>query len=154
MNEALYEWLVIIFFLTNAQSTFMSLLNELLKYFIGKFMIVYLDDILLFSKTKVEHLRHLNMVLRRLQHEKLLINLKKFSFMKIEIMYMGFVISSNELNMDPEKVREIREWPSPRSVFEVRSFCGLANFSRKFIKNFSSICAPILNTIKKRKKIF
>jgi hypothetical protein len=153
-NEGLYEWLVMSFGLTNAPSTFMRLMNEVLKDFIGKFVIVYLDDILIFSKTEEEHLRHLKMVLRRLQQEKLLVNLKKCSFMKTKLVYLGFVISSNELKMDPEKVREIKDWPSPRSVFEVRSFHGLASFYRKFIRNFSSICAPILDTIKKEHKYF
>jgi hypothetical protein len=77
------------------------------------------------------------------------VNLKKCSFMKTKLVYLGFVMSSNELNTYIEKVREIREWPSPRSVFEVISFHGLASCYKKFIRNFSSICAPILDTIKK-----
>jgi hypothetical protein len=153
-NEGLYEWLVMPFGLTNAPSTFMRLMNEVLREFIGKFVVVYLDDILIFSKTKAEHLRHLAMVMRRLQQEKLLINLKKCSFMQTELIYLGFVISANELKMDPEKVDVIRKWPSPRNVFEVRSFHGLASFYRKFIRNFSEISAAMMDTVKKRHKVF
>jgi hypothetical protein len=80
---------------------------------------MYIDDILIFSKTEEEHLRHLTLVMKRLQQEKLLINLKKSSFMKKELIYLRFVISSNELKMDPEKVKEIRDWPSPKNIFEV-----------------------------------
>jgi hypothetical protein len=153
-NEVLYEWLVMPFGLTNAPSTFMRLMNEILKDFIGKFVVVYLDDILIFSRTKEEHLRHLTLVMRRLQQEKLLINLKKTSFMKTKLIYLGFVISSNELKMDPEKLKAIKEWSSPRSMFEVRSFHGLASFYRKFIRDFNGICAPMMDTIKKKQKYF
>jgi hypothetical protein len=153
-NEGLYEWLVMPFGLTNASSTFMRLMNEVLREFIGKFVVVYLDDILIFSKTKAEHLKHLTIVMKKLQQEKLLINMKKSSFMKTELIYLGFVISANELRMDPDKVEVIKNWPSPRNVFEVRSFHGLASFYQKFIRNFSGISATMMDTVKKRHKSF
>jgi hypothetical protein len=153
-NKGLYEWLVMPFGLTNAPSTFMRLMNEVLREFIEKFVVVYLDDILIFSKTKAEHLKHLAIVMRKLQQEKLLINMKKSSFMKTELIYLGFVISVNELNMDPSKVEVIKNWPSPRNVFEVRSFHGLAIFYRKFIRNFSGNSAAMMDMVKKRHKSF
>jgi hypothetical protein len=78
--------------------------------------------------------------------------MKKSSFMKTELVYLGFVISANELRMDPEKVEVIKNWPSPRNIFEVRSFHGLASFYRKFIRNFSGISAAMMDTVKKRHK--
>jgi hypothetical protein len=92
--------------------------------------------------------------MRRLQQEKLLINLKNSSFMKTELIYLGFVVSSNELKMDPKKVKAIKEWSPPRSMFEVRSFHGLSSFYRNFIRYFSGICAPMMDTIKKKHKSF
>ena len=142
------------FRLSNAPSTFMRLMNELLKEFIGKFAIVYLDDILIYNKTKVEHLRHLNYLLMKSHQDNLLVNLKKCSFMKEELVYLGFFVSAEGLKMDPEKIKTIVEWPSPKSVFEVRIFHGLVSFYRKFIRNFSKINAPIIETINKDKQPF
>ena len=121
------------FGLTNVPRTFVWLMNDVLKKFLGKFVIVYLDDILIFSKTLDEHLLHIHKVLERLKEEKLLINLKKCSFVKRELVYLGFVVSVEGLKMDPEKVKVILEWPTPRSPTKVRSFHGLVSFYKKFI---------------------
>ena len=115
-------------------------------------MIVYWDDILIFNKTKEEHLEHIRKILQRLKEEKLLINLKKCSFMQDEIVYLGFVISADRLKMDLENVKEILKWPTPKNVGEVRSFHGLASFYRKFIKNFNFFCNVMTETMRGDKK--
>jgi hypothetical protein len=139
---------------TNAPGTFMRSMNEFLKEFIGNFVILYLDDILIYIQTKEEHLRLLKMVLSTLQKEILFINLKKCSFMKREPIYLGFLVFEEGLKMDQEKVQAIDNWPTLRSSFEVRSLHGLTSFYRKFIRSFNQICEPILETIKETKQPF
>jgi len=129
-------------------------MNEVLKDFIGKCVIVYLDDILIFSHSKEENTRLLRLVLKRLQGEKLLTNLNKSSFMKIELVFLGFLISQEGLKMDLEKFKEIVEWTSPRNIYEVISFHDLEIFDKRFIRNLSSICAPIVETVKKEYQPF
>ena len=142
------------FGLTNSPSTFTRLMNEVLKEFTGKFVIVYLDDILIFSQNREEHLRNIKLVLRTLQKEKLLINLKKCRFLKKELVYLGFVVSEEGLKMDSDKVQAILNWSVPRNAYEVRIFHGLASFYRKFIKNSSHICAPLIDTFRGSKQPF
>ena len=141
------------FGLTNTPSTFTRLMNAVLKEFLDKFVIFYLDDILIFSKTLDEHLIHIHKVFDRLREIKLLINLKKCSFVK-ELVYLGFVVLGECLKVDPEKVKVILEWPTPRSVIEVRSPNGLTTFYRKFIRSFSSICGPLNKTMRGDMKEF
>ena len=142
------------FGLTNAPSTFMRLINEVLKEFLGKFVIVYLDDILIFSKTLEEHMMHIHKVLEKLRGEKLLINLKICGFVKKEVVYLRFVVSTEGLKMDPKKVKAILEWPTPRSAAKVRSFHGLASFYRNFIIGFSSSCGSLTEIIRGDRKEF
>ena len=106
-REGFYKWLVMPFGLTNAPSTFMWFMNEVLKESLGKFVIVYLDDILIFSKTLEDHMMYIRKVLEKLREEKLLINLKKF--VKKELVYLGFVFSAEVLKMDLEKVKVVLE---------------------------------------------
>ena len=145
----LYEWLVMPFGLTNAPSTFMRLMNHVLRAFIGKFVVVYFDDILIYSKNIDDHLIHLKYVLDVLQKERLFSNLKKRTFCTDKLVFLGFVVSARGIQVDEEKVRAIQDWPSPTSVSKVRSVHGLSSFYRRFVKDFSSIAAPITEVIKK-----
>ncbi|KAG7583645.1 Integrase catalytic core [Arabidopsis suecica] len=148
-KQGLYEWLVMPFGLTNAPSTFMRLMNHVLRAYIGHFVVVYFDDILVYSKSLEEHVDHLKMVLEVLRKEKLYANLKKCTFGTDNLVFLGFVVSTDGVKVDEEKVKAIREWPSPKSVGEVRSFHGLAGFYRRFVKDFSTLAAPLTEVIKK-----
>ncbi|KAI4313094.1 hypothetical protein MLD38_037866 [Melastoma candidum] len=148
-KNGLYEWLVMPFGLTNAPSTFMRLMNHVLRAYIGKFVVVYFDDILIFSKNEHDHVNHLRSVLEALRHEKLYANLKKCEFFLESVVFLGFVVCSRGVEVDEEKVRAIREWPTPTTISEVRSFHGLAGFYRRFVRDFSTIASPLTDIIKK-----
>jgi hypothetical protein len=124
-------------------------MNKVLKQFLGKFVVIYLDDILIFSMSKEEHLEHVNKVLQRLKEEALLINLKKCMFLQKELVYLGFVVSKEGLKMDSEKVKVILDWSMPKYIFDLRSFQGMTSFYRKFIRNFSKICVPLTECMNK-----
>ncbi|KAG7599432.1 Reverse transcriptase domain [Arabidopsis suecica] len=148
-KQGLYEWLVMPFGLTNAPSTFMRLMNHVLRKHIGVFVVVYFDDILVYSKNLEDHVMHLRLVLDLLRKEKLYANFKKCTFCTDNLVFLGFVVSADGIKVDEEKVKAIREWPSPKNVSEVRSFHGLAGFYRRFVKDFSTIAAPLTEVIKK-----
>jgi len=141
----LYEWLVMPFGLTNAPSTFMRLMNHVLRAFIGKFVVVYFDHILIYSKEIDEHIGHLRQVLHVLRKESLYASLKKCNFCIDRIVFLGYVVSAKGIEMD----EAIQEWPAPRSITDVRSFHGLASFYRRFVKDFSMIASPLTEIIKK-----
>ncbi|RDY04680.1 Tf2-6, partial [Mucuna pruriens] len=138
----LYEWLVIPFGLTNTPITFMRLMNHVLHSFIGKFVVVYFNDILIYSKTLNEHVEHFHVVLNVLRENKLYGNIKKCFFCLESVVFLGFVVSSKEISIDEEK-----------NANEVRRFHGLASFCRRFLKNFSSI-AMALNELVKKDVVF
>ncbi|XP_057811708.1 LOW QUALITY PROTEIN: uncharacterized protein LOC131025929 [Salvia miltiorrhiza] len=146
----MYEWLVMPFGLTNAPSTFMRLMNHVLRAFIGRFVVVYFDDILIYSQHFDEHVDHLRSVMDVLRKEKLFANLKKCIFATDKLVFLGFVVSAQGVRtVDEEKIRAIQEWPTPRNIAAVRSFHGLASFYRRFVPHFSSIAAPLTEVIKK-----
>jgi len=144
-----FEWLVMPFGLTNASSTFMQVMNQVLKPFIDKFIVVYFDDILIFSKNLPEHAHHLRQVLQTLQFEIFFVNFKKCVFAQDHVIFLGFIVSSKGVATELEKVCTITTWPTPHNVHEVCSFHGLASFYRHFVWDFSSIMAPITECTKK-----
>ena len=147
-NEGLYEWLVMPFGLTNAPRAFMRFMNLVLKPITGKFVMVYFDDILMYSQTQSDNVEHLREVLKILQQNKLYVNLKKYRFMTSSLLFLGFIISADEIKVDEEKICAIRDRPTPRTVNEVCSFHGLATFYRRFVRDFSRIVAPITECMK------
>ncbi|KAL1189304.1 RNA-directed DNA polymerase-like protein [Cardamine amara subsp. amara] len=148
-KHGLYEWLVMPFGLTNASSTFMRLMNHVLRAYIGLFVVVYFDDILIYSRSLDEHTEHVKMVLDTLRKETLFANFKKCTFCTDNVVFLGFVVSADGIKVDEAKVKAIKEWPSPKTVGEVRSFHGLDGFYRRFVRNFSTIAAPLTEVIKK-----
>jgi len=143
MKEGLFEWVVMPFGLSNASTTFMRTMNQVFRSHIGKFIIIYFDDILVFSKTMEEHIEHLKVILDILQTEILFINPEKREFFKDKLIFLGSVVSTTGLSKDFEKVKAILEWPIPQNITEVKSFHGLVNFYKRFIRNFSGISAPL-----------
>ena len=150
-REGLFEWLVMPFGLSNAPSTFMRIMNQSLRPFIGKFFVVYFDDILIFSSSMEEHLTHIRDVLHVLRRDHLFAAKQKCEFGVPEVLFLGYVVSGKGLAMDQSKVEAVRSWPVPTTVSEVQSFHGLASFYRRFVNHFSTIMAPITTCMKEGK---
>lgn len=149
-NRGLFEPLVMFFGLTNSPATFQALMNSIFADLIaaGK-VAVYLDDILIFTKTLEEHRKIVNEVLDRLAAHDLYLRPEKCEFEKLEIEYLGLVIREGNVGMDPAKVEAVRNWPTPRNLREVRSFLGFANFYRRFINSFARIARPLNDLTRK-----
>jgi hypothetical protein len=150
-REGLFEWLVMPFGLSNAPSTFMRVMNQALRPFIGKCVVVYFDDILVYSGSEESHGVHLREVLTVLRKEKFFAANKKCVFYTDSVLFLGYVVSAGGVTVDAAKVDAIRQWPRPQSISDVRSFHGLASFYRRFIRHFSIIMSPITDCMKESK---
>jgi hypothetical protein len=136
---------VVPFGLSNAPAIFMCLMNGVFREYLDKFLIVFLDDILIYSKSEEEHEHHLRMVLKVLREHQLYAKLSKCSFYQKKIHYLGHIISQDGIAVDPEKIEAIREWSVPKNVTEVRSFMGLTGYYIIFIEGFLKITHPIIS---------
>ncbi|KAE8663112.1 putative Quercetin 3-O-methyltransferase 1 [Hibiscus syriacus] len=148
--QGLYEWMVMPFRLSNAPSTFMRFMHQVLRPFMGKFVVVYFDDILVYSPTWTSHFDHLRAIFEMLKTECLFVNQKKCSFFTTSVTFLGFVVSTDGVHADHSKVDAVLEWPRPKTLHDIQSFHGLASFYRRFIRNFSTLIAPITECLKGR----
>ncbi|KAJ0636963.1 putative nucleotidyltransferase, Ribonuclease H [Helianthus annuus] len=138
-----YEFLVMPFGLTNAPAVFIDLMNRVCKPYLDKFVIVFIDDILIYSKSQEEHEQHLRLILELLRKEQLYAKFSKCDFWLREVHFLGHVVNKDGIHVDPSKVDSIRNWPAPRTPTEIRQFLGLAGYYRRFIKDFSKIAQPL-----------
>ena len=138
-----YEYLVMPFGLTNAPAVFQNLVNKVLSDMLNQFVFVYIDDILIFSPDLKTHVQQVRQVLQRLLQHNLYVKAEKCEFHQASVSFLGFIISKNQLQMDPEKVKAVVEWPVPLDRKQLLRFLGFANFYRKFIRNYSSVAAPL-----------
>jgi hypothetical protein len=145
----LYEYLVMSFGLTNAPAYFMYLMNSVFMPELDKFVVVFIDDILVYSKNEAEHAEHLHIVLQRLHDHRLYAKLSKYEFWLREIKFLGHNISPDGVSVDPEKVQEVINWKPLATVRQIRSFLGLAGYYRRFILDFSRIAKPMTELLKK-----
>ncbi|GJR92536.1 putative nucleotidyltransferase, ribonuclease H [Tanacetum coccineum] len=142
-----YEFLVMPFGLTNAPAVFMDLMNRVFHEYLDKFVIVFIDDILVYSKTREEHEDHLRIVLEILRQKKLYAKFSKCDFWLGQVAFLGHIVSADGISMDPAKVEAITKWPRPTTVTEVRSFLGLAGYYRRFVEGFSLLVRLVSSPI-------
>ncbi|GJU50087.1 putative reverse transcriptase domain-containing protein [Tanacetum coccineum] len=144
-----YEFQVMPFGLTNAPAVFMDLMNRVCKPYLDKFVIVFIDDILIYSKDEREHEEHLKEILELLKKEKLYAKFSKCEFWIPKVQFLGHVIDSRGIHVDPAKIESIKDWASPKTPTEIRQFLGLAGYYRRFIEGFSKIAKSMTKLTQK-----
>jgi hypothetical protein len=152
IRYGLYEYLVMSFRLTNAPAHFMYLMNSVFMPELDKFVVVFIDNILIYSKSEEENAKTLRVILQWLRDHQLYAKFSKCAFWLKEVLFIGHIISTEGIVVDPSKVQEVLDWKSPRSVTQIRSFLRLAGYYRRFIPNFSKIAKPITQLLEKEAK--
>jgi hypothetical protein len=148
----LYEFLVMSFGLTNAPAYFMNLMNKVFMEYLDQFVVVFIDDILVYSQNKETHEDHLRLVLRKIRDNQLHAKFSKCDFWLKEVAFLGHIITNGGINVDPGKISEILNWKQPTDVSKIMSFLGLAGYYRRFIEGFSKIVKPLTSLLEKGKE--
>jgi hypothetical protein len=148
-HDGLYEFLVMAFGLCNAPATFQALMNDVLRPFLRRFVLVFFDDILIYSRTWADHPRHIRAVFAELQRHQLFLKRSKCAFGAPSVADLGHVVSAAGVAMDPAKLQAVRDWPRPQSARAVRGFLGLSGYYRKFVHNYGTIAAPLTALLRK-----
>jgi hypothetical protein len=140
------------FGLTNALAYFMYHMNKVFMEYLEKFVVVFIDDILVYSRSEEEHEEHLRLALQKLQENRLYAKLSKCEFWMKQVAFLGHVVSKGGISVDPSKVQDVLSWNAPTTVDDIRSILGLAGYYRRFFKGFSKISRPMTELIKKDRK--
>jgi len=143
-----YEFKVMPFGLVNAPATFQPMMNKILREFLDHGVVVYQEDILIYTENMDDHINLVQKVLDRLEQHDLAGSLKQSVFHQDEVEFLGYIVRTSGVTMSNRKVKSLQDWAHPRSVKEVQIFIGFANFYRRFIKDFSKVCKPITETLK------
>jgi len=143
-----YEWLVLPFGVSNGPGGFQKRVNWLLTKYVNQFVIVYMDDILIYSKTLRKHVEHLKIVLTTLADADLILNLDKCQFLNTETHFLRHILTRNGYTLGPQNIEKVIRWPTPRTIIDMRSFNNLANYYRRYIKGFATIVFPLTNLLK------
>jgi hypothetical protein len=138
------------FGLTNAPTTFQSCMNHIFNKQLRKFLLVFFDDLLIYNRTWEDHLRHLDEILSIMGEKSLYAKASKCEFGMTKILYLGHVISVQGVQVHQEKIQAILDWPTPRSLTELRGFFGICSYYRRFVKGFSQLCAPLTDTLRRK----
>jgi hypothetical protein len=152
LRYGLYEFMVMSFGLTNAPAYFMYMMNKVFMEYLDKFIVVFIDDILIYSRNEEEHEGHLRLVLQKLQDHKLYAKLSKCEFWLEQVAFLGHVISKGGISVDPSKVQDVLSWEARTSLSDIKSFLRLAGYYQRFFEGFSKISKPRMELLEKDKQ--